>query len=283
MARSIAQIQAQIIAFKNAQPDLAGLNSTSNRAIWLLWTFITASAIGIFEQLLDAYVAIIEAIVGRSAAASVLWVQDKMFKFQYSATDPQIVQLIETVPQYPTVDAALRITTACSVTTDTSNAVNIKLAKGNPYVAFSGPELSAAQDYINTIGVAGINYVAQSLDADKIFIDALIYYKGQYSAVIKLNVIATLNAYLQRLSIINFNGSLKMSDLEQIIRNVEGVNDVVLNNVRGRADTTAFAFSTYFIQNTALINRLWNSTAGYIVQETTGGQTFSDSLQFVAQ
>jgi hypothetical protein len=283
MARTVAQIQAQIIAYKNAQSDLAGLNSTSHRAIWLLWTFVTASAIAILEQLIDLYITTIEAIVARSAAASNLWVQYKFFQFQYDATDPQVIQLIDTIPQYPTVDATKRIITACSVTTDINNTVNIKVAKSNPYVALSNPEKSAAQSYIDTIGVAGITYTVISLNADKIYIEADIYYQGQYSAVIQTNVINVLNAYFQQLSLVNFNGSIKMSDLEAVIRNVTGVNDVVLKNVKGRADATAFSFGTYFIQNTAVVNRIWNSTAGYIVQENTSGQTFTNSLNFISQ
>lgn len=293
MARTIAQIQAQIIAQIAATPELGYYDdvnvwhniteNTSARAIWRLWTWIQATAIGIFEQLIDLYIVVIEAIVARSSAASTLWVQDKMFKFQYDATTPQIVQLIDTVPQYPEVDANKRIITACSVTTDVNNTVNVKVAKSSPFVKLVALEKSAAQSYINTIGVAGITYVVISEDADKIYIQADIYYQGQYSTVIQANVIATLNAYLQTLSVVNFNGSLKMSDLEGVIRNVEGVNDVVLKNVKGRPDATAFGFGTYFIQNSTIVQRLWNSFAGYIIQETTAGQTFADSLTFIAQ
>lgn len=283
MARTVAEIQAEIIAYKEAQADLAGLTSTSHRAIWILWTFVVASAIAIFEQLQDLYLATVEAVVARSAGASFLWVQDKFFKFQYSATDPQVIQLIDTVPQYPVVNEALRIITACSVTSSVSNEVNIKVAKEDPYTALSGPELSAAQSMIDTIGVAGIIYNVISLAADKIYINANVYYKGQYSSVIEDLVITALNNYLQTLSKINFNGEIKMSDLEGVIRVVEGVNDVVMLNVKGRADAVVFASGTYFIQNSTLVTRLWNPAAGYIVQEDTAGQTFADSLNFISQ
>ena len=283
MARTVQQIQAQIIAYKNAQPDLAGLTSTSHRAIWLLWTFVIASAIAIFEQLQDLYLATMEALVARSAPASALWLQKKFFEFQYSATDPQIIQLIDTVPTYPVVDVNKRIITACSVTSPASNIVNIKVAKSNPFVALSGLELTAAQSMIDTIGVAGIGYTVISLDADRIYIKANIYYKGQYSAVILDLVKTALNNYFQTLSQTNFNGSIKMVDIEGVIRNTEGVNDVVLVDVKGRANATAFALGTYFVQNQTLVSRLWNPAAGYIIEEDTVGQTFADSLTFISQ
>lgn len=283
MARTIAQIQAEIIAYKEAQPELAALASTSHRAIWRLWTFVIATAIAIEEQLTDIYISVIEALVARSSAASSLWIQDKMFKFQYDATDPQIIQLIDTVPVYPTVSESKRITTACSVTTSVNSSVEIKVAKSNPFKAFDGSQLVAAQNYIDTIGVAGINYTVISLAPDRIYIDANVYYNGQYSAVISTNVIAALDDYFQTLSQINFNGSLKMSDLEAVIRNVTGVTDVILNNVIGRADSVAFGSGTYYIQNSAIILRQFSPVAGYMIQEDTSGQTFADSLTFISQ
>ena len=283
MARTIAQIQAQIIATKQAQPELAGLTSTSKRAIWNLWTFVIATCIGIFEQLLDSFLTNVETQVNASAGASILWLQAKMFQFQYDATIPQVVQLINTVPQYPVVDATKQIITACSVTSSLSNQVTIKVAKSNPYVALVSAELTAAQSYINTIGAAGISYTVISLNPDKLYVQASIYYQGQYSTVIQKNVIDAINSFLQNLSITNFNGSMKISDLEGVIRNVAGVNDVILNNVKGRDDASTFANGVDLVLNNTVISRQWDTVAGYIVQETTSGKTFADSLIFIAQ
>jgi hypothetical protein len=280
MARKVEVIQAEIIAFKEAQPELATLSSSSKRAIWLLWTFVIASAIAIFEQLQDLYLAAVEAVVARSAAASNLWVQDKMFKFQYSSNIPQIIQLINTVPQYPVVNENLRIITACSVKRSANLAVNIKVAKGNTYQKLDAPELAAAQSHINIIGVAGINYTVISLDPDRLYIAADIFYAGQYSAVIKALVIQTIVDYLQLLSKVNFDGSLKMSDLEGTIRNISGVNDVILKEVKGRPLGGAY---TALIQGTSIISRVWDPVAGYAVQEDTVGSTFLDTLNFIAQ
>ena len=283
MSRSISQIQAQIIATKQAQPELAGLTSTSKRAIWNLWTFVIATCIGIFEQLLDSFLTNVETQVNASAGASILWLQAKMFQFQYDATIPQVVQLINTVPQYPVVDATKQIITACSVTSSLSNQVTIKVAKSNPYVALVSAELTAAQSYINTIGAAGISYTVISLNPDKLYVQASIYYQGQYSTVIQQNVIDAINSFLQNLSITNFNGSMKISDLEGVIRNVAGVNDVILNNVKGRDDASTFANGVDLVLNNTVISRQWDTVAGYIVQETTSGKTFADSLIFIAQ
>ena len=39
----------------------------------------------------------------------------------------------------------------------------------------------------------------------------------------------------------DFNGQLKISDLEFLIRSVTGVNDCLINDIKMRADSTAFA------------------------------------------
>jgi len=289
MARTIAEIQQQIIDAKNAEADLAGLTSDSHRAIWRLWTFVIATAIAIHEQLLDLYLSALEAVVAKSAAASTLWVQAKMFAFQYDATTPQVAVLTDLTIEYPVVDATKRIITACSVTTDINNVVRIKVAKGSPFEALSTNEKDAAQAYINMIGAAGITYTLTSDSPDKIYIAAEIFYQGQYSAVIQQAVIDGINSYLQGLSVVNFNGSLKMTDLEAVIRNVPGVNDVIMQDVIGRADSptpadpTANPNGVYYIQNTATAQRLFNPAAGYIVEETVTGYTFADSLTFTAQ
>jgi len=224
-----------------------------------------------------------------TSAASPLWVQDKMFKFQYSVTDPQVIQLIDTVPQYPVVDPTKRIITGCSVTTAIDSTVNIKVAKGNPYVSLDALELAAAQSMITTIGIAGVDYVVTSGNADRLYISADVYYKGQYSAIIAQTTKDTLDAYFQTLSQINFNGSLKMTDLENTIRSITGVNDVVLINVVGRPDSPTPAnpltnpYGVYYIQNKTTMNRLFNPSAGYIIGEDVAGYTFLDSINFIAQ
>jgi hypothetical protein len=101
-----------------------------------------------------------------------------------------------------------------------------------------------------------------------------------YSTVIKANVITAINNYLANL---DFGGNVKISDLETAILGVVGVTDVVLRNVRARKDATAFVDATYLVQDNAIIGRLWPTQAGYIVEETTAGQTFTDSLNFISE
>lgn len=292
MARTTEQINTQIVSTLVAQ--FAAINITidptkwSKRNIMRLFCYTFAVCTAYLEQLSDSLRTSIEDTASKAAAANALWIQLKMFEFQYSATDPQVLQLIDTIPQYPVVDETLRIITACSVTSTAPNQVTIKVASGEanettPFFKLDSTQVAAAQSYINLLGTAGIQYTVVSLDPDKLYIDADIYYSGQYSAVISANVISSIVSFLHTLSITNFNGALKMTDLENLIRNVEGVNDVVLNNVRIRENTAVFAAGVDLILNRTVLQRLWNPIAGYIEEETTSGKTFADSLNFIAE
>jgi hypothetical protein len=279
MARTIEQIQAGIIADIQATPELAEANSTSRRAIWRLFTFVQASAILLLEQIIDVFTAENDLKISKAIPATASWLNAKVFEFQYSATNPQIVQLVNFAPAYPVTDTSLRLITRCAVVTTIANQVIIKVAKSEPPTALTSTELSSLQSYINNIGIVGVSYNCQSLASDKLFIDAEVYYDGQYSNVISATVIDAINTFLARLS---FNGVLKVSDIELAIRNVVGVNDVLLKNIKMRSDATPFVNGTFLVQNNTVISRLFPTASGYIVGETTTGNTFTDKLTFIA-
>ncbi len=287
MARKVEEINAFNVAQLVANFAAIGVTidptQWSKRNLLREMFFAVATGQATLEQLQDVFQQTIEGIADRAPAASPKWIQDKMFKFQYSATNPQIIALVDTIPVYPVVDPTLRIITACSVTSSVSLEELIKVAKGTPFAPLSTPEKDAAQGYINTIGTAGINYIVISLDSDKIYINADIYYQGQYSSVIQANMIAAIEAWFVLLATVDFNGAAEMSDLEGIMKAVPGVNDVVLKNVRGRADADPYSAGIDLILNTAIIYRKWNTISGYVGQETDPGHTFADSLNFIPE
>lgn len=281
MARSVSEIQQQMLDNIAADDTLGTLlTSTSKRAIYRLWTYIVAVAINALEQLMDIFTADVEATAAAAAPATPSWLQAQIFKFQYDANVPQVVQLINFAPAYPVVDESLQIITRCSVTTNLSNNVLVKVATGEPPAALSSPQLASLQSYLAEIGIAGVVYNVISSAADKLYVQANVYYQGQYSAVIKADVIQAIDNYLAS---IPFNGQVKITDIEDAITSVEGVTDVVLVNVRARADGTVFASGSYLVQNQQTISRLWGTVAGYMVGETTTGNTLADSLNFIAE
>lgn len=288
MARSTATIQQQILDNISADATLGTLlTSTSKRAIYNLLAFIISVAINVLEQLIDIFTANVESVAAAAAPATAAWLQAQILKFQYSSANPQIIQYTAGgAPYYPVVDATLQLITRCSVTTTLANTVLVKVATGSPPAALSSTQLNALQAYVNPpngIGIAGISYAVTSGNPDQLYIQANIYYQGQYSGIISPNVIAAVGAYL---AAIPFNGQVKLSDLEIAMRNVAGVNDVVFVNVSARADSTSFGSGTYLVQGGLEISRLWNTVAGYIIPETSTtpvDNTLSGTLNFIAE
>jgi len=280
MARTADQIQKEIIAAVESTTELSGLTSQSRRSIWRLFTYVVAFIQSVFEQKTDLFKSEIEGIVDRAAPNTAAWIQDRVFKFQYDAITPQVIDLVNLVPTYPTINTDLQIVTRCSVKADLSNNVKIKVAKSEPPVALSNAEKSALQDYVTTIGCAGINYLVSSATSDKLYVEADVYYQGQYSAIIADNVIAAIEAFLAALP---FDGQLLVSDLERTIRTTTGVKDVVLKNVKARANGTLLSNASSLVASNALVARSWNTVAGYIVGEDTSGSTLADTLTFIPQ
>ena len=281
MARSIQTIVALLDAEQAAQTGLSGLNSPSTTAIFKLWKYIVATQMFLQETLWDIYKAALELTISKAAVGTSAWLQDKVLKFQYDATTPQVLSVgSDFSVNYTTVDTTKQIITRAAVNRTVQRTVLVKVAKSDPPVALSGPELSSLNGYLDDICFAGVNYVATSLVSDKLYLKANVYYDGQYSSTISDAVISAVNVYLAALP---FDGKIKLSAIVDSIQTVTGVNDVVLEDVAVRADATAFASKTYMVQGNTTLIPLYQLAAGYIIEETTASNTFTDTLTFTPQ
>lgn len=288
MARTVQTINNEIVT--NLVTQCAAVGTTIDPNTWssrnlirlICWTIATIQAVS--EQLQDLSIAKMQAIQDVSAAGTAQWLQDAAFKFQYSATTPQNLTVVGGVMQYPVINESLRIVTACAVSVSVSNQVLVKAAKGSTTLAkLSALELAALDGYISQKGTAGIVYNVVSLDPDKIYIEAEIIYNSLFSSVISANVIAAINNYLFTLSKTRFGGDILMSDLEVLIRGVEGVNDVKFERVSLRYDSQTLFGGIDLTLASTVINRKYVMAAGYAVEETTAGNTFTDTLTFTAE
>ena len=280
MARTVAQIQAQMDAEQALQPELSGLNSISQVAIYTLWKYVMSVIIFFEESLWDLLKTEIETTISTAVVGTDEWVKQEALKFQYSTVTPQVVQLVDFVPSYNPVDETLQIITRASVATLVSQTVSVKVAKSDPPVKLAALELSSFEAYLDDIGFAGVRFNVQSLDADLMFLEAEIFYDGQYASTISADVIAAINLYLANLP---FDGFIRISDVEDAIQSVTGVIDIVIDNLALRADGVPFGSKVFLVQNkTTLTNKLLTAS-GYAIEEDTAGETFTDKLTFTPE
>jgi len=274
MARSISTIKETVIVEKNAQPtiNVIPLAEEGGSRVGILNAIADVFAIcqNIQEQLFDDYKSEIELTVSNAIPGTEAYLQKKIFEFQYDATTAQHVEIIDYIPQYATVDESLQIITRASVQSIGNGRITIKVAKSDPPVALAAGELTAFEQYMKNIIPAGPYLTVFSDTADKLYIDAEVFYDGQYVDSIQASVELALKNYVDTLP---FDGVVLNSKIQDAIQAVEGVNDVVLNEVRARRDSVAFASAT-------TVTRQWLTVAGYIVEETTGSNTWADTITY---
>lgn len=276
MALSVATIKAQIQNIKNTYPEIAGIlfaeEGGSKVGSFNLEADTIAQCIAIQGQLFDAYQTELSGIADSAVPTTDEWVQSEIFKFQYSATSPQYVQLINLVPTYPVVDETLRIITRCSAVTLGNGIVSVKVAAGASPIALSTPQKTALLAYCKIVFGGGVVISLLTANADRLYLSANIYYDGQFTSSIQSDVEASINAYLSTLP---FNGVVVKSDIEVAIKNTLGVSDVTINIMAGRkGDDSYVGLDT---------GRKWMTYAGYIIEEDDAGHTFADSIIYTAE
>lgn len=285
MARSIATIQQQLTDGLVSAAAAVGWTLTPSE--WStydykkLFIYVVAVCMATFEQLWDAFTADTEALIATAAPQTKAWFQAQMFKFQYSATDPQQVQLDTTTlaPYYPTINTDYQVIKYASVNTGGLGTTLIKIAGAGP-AALDSFTVSAAQSYVDTIANPGLTYYVSSSNADQIYIEAQVYYIGMYSAVILGYIKASIANYLQN---IPFDGVVSLIDLEIAIRKTQGVNNVVMQNVQIRTDAQAFGDGINLVVANTVVLRQLQTVAGYVILETTTGHQISESLTLIAE
>jgi hypothetical protein len=292
MARTINEIETKFDEAQAAEAGLAGLNSPSQTAIFTLWKYICSLCQLFLEQLIDFKKVEIEEVVKSAPVGSEPWLQAKVFEFQYDSVVPQVLDLVDFAPQYNPVDVTKRIISRCSVKTTAYKTVRVLVAKSEPPVALSGAEKTALQAYLTNggdgtfvnrgraLGFAGVTYLADSFNPDRLYLRGSVYYNGQYSSTIQASVITAINAYMAKLPFVD--GSLSLLGISDAIQGALGVSDILMADIAVRADSTSFGSKTYLRQNQLDIITIYPTYAGYIVEEDTVGETFSDQLTFIA-
>lgn len=283
MARPTAVIYQQLIAQKNAQANLSGLNSTSQVSIWNLLIWLVAAAQNIYEQLCDVFQTNLETITTNAPVFSAAWYQQQLLNFQYSASNPQVVSVSPTYAvAYAVINTSLRILTQVAVIPISNGLVTIKLASNSTPIETAFPGSTAAvKSFLSAIGVPGTQFNIVSQSADYITCMCTVYYDASYSGVITANLQAAYNSFL---AAIPFNGTFNVSDLEAALKAVPGVKDVVIGTLYAQVASDSYVGINYLVEtisgNPTLIERNWATQAGYAIDNPAS--TFTSNVILLA-
>lgn len=280
MARTVDQNIVLMDDEQATHTELVTLNSPSQTADYTLWKGVVATVQVTQENLLDALTDEINTEINSTFTGTPAWIQGQVFKFQYSATLPQILQLINFAPSYAVVDETLRVVTQCSVQTDLNKVVNIKVNKGvvGFLTALDVLEYGSLQGYLNSIMFAGVGFNLVNLDPDMCMIEGDVYYDGQYTSTIQSAMESAIATFMAS---IPYDGVLYVSEIEKAMKAVTGVKDVKLERVIAHLDSVPIGSATdLFNLSTGYNGRVYNFGAGAIVPETTATWTLSDRITY---
>lgn len=233
MARTIETIYEEIISEKESREELNALDSNSITAIWRLWAFITATVIFTLETFFDLFRSEVEGIISTQKPGSILWYRNICLGYK-----PGVALVVENGRVgYPQESSEIPALIAqCSVR-EAADGLVIKVAKdaGGELLPLSTEEQNSFSAFLAAVKYAGTSVRVINSPAEQLRIYAIVYYdpllitpEGTLINTSIKPVEISIQAYLRNLP---FDGRLKISTLMDKILEVEGVSDVLINEV----------------------------------------------------
>jgi hypothetical protein len=212
MAKTVQQIYNELVAEKATKPELAGLNSSSQTAIFTLWLWVVAFAHKLLYDMWDVTKNDISQIASQ--------------------------QIIGTKPWYiglaTSWTGGSKAITACWVV-EVLNSLDKKLimkvantTAGVGYANLSDADLSGLKVYIASKKVIGTDIDIISQTADLLWLKLSIKYIG-VQAVVEAAVKAHIKNYLANLP---FGSQLSITVLANSVFSVSGVLDVIIDDAQ---------------------------------------------------
>lgn len=232
MARTIAEIEAQIIAQIATYPSLASVfTSTSSVSRWRMLVSVAAFVAWQIENLFDILRIEIDTRIKEAKPPTALWLVQECYKFQYG--DPLIV--VDGKYQYENINETLQIIKRASIKKETAFA-QLKVARldGTTIRALTIPQMTAFTYYVNEIIPPGSNIQLLSLEADWLWLSMNVYYNPLFLADdVKARVITALEAHIAS---VRFDGFFIKSKIVDAVQAVDGVNDVDFYSFKAKPD-----------------------------------------------
>lgn len=262
MARTISEIQAEIIAAKEADANLAVLTSQSKTAIWVLWTYVVAVGIWTLEKLFDSHKSEVQTIIYNMKPHSLPWYANKAKDFEYGQDLPPDTDKYDNTGLTDEEIEESKIVAYASVTEADRN-LRVKVAKdgGTDLEPLEAQELASFSEYMNRIKDAGVFLTIESLPADSLRLNLDIYYNPLVMDSFGARIDGTASqpvkdAITQYLKNLPFNGVLVSAYLIDALQAVDGVVIPVLRDGVMWCKYGTFDFEPYPV--------MYQTDAGYI-------------------
>lgn len=227
MARSITTIFNAIIAAKEANSALDGLDTTSVTSVYRQWAWITATVHYVIETMLDLFRVEMQVMLASLKPGSLLWYQATCKAFQLGDD----LTWINGQWAYAVIDTTKQIIAQCSVS-EGERGLIIKVAKqaGAELSPLSAGELASFTAYVAKMKFAGTKVVIVNSAANLLNIDLTVYYSplllSQTGELISDGSYPINDAIQAYLAALPFNGRLMLTALVDAIQKASGVEDL---------------------------------------------------------
>jgi len=273
---STAEIQEEIL--KKVNSEMPELTSDSKYAVYRLWAFVVASVIFLFKKDIEHDKKKLEEYTSQNKYGRVQWYVKLVYAFKlgyawrFNETTGDLDYLkYKDYPEGTDLNPIKRVSVT-EVSED--NSLVVKVATENSegeLVKIPDEMLLQLKNYLEDGKVAGTRIALRSLNADLIIISANIYYDGIYSLEeVKENLKKALNDY--RLGF-DFSGKILKNDILRVMRDAEGVSDVVLSEIRGKQGDINNSFDREYLVQSGYFN--YSDTA---LSENDDVESFSYSM-----
>lgn len=230
MARSIQDIQQEILRAKENEPTLAELNSTSKVSVWRLWVYIMAFAIHTLERIFDQHRKEVAEALSEQKPHTARWYRNKALAFQYGFNlIPDTDKFNNQGKTEDEVEGSKIVKYSAVVESETESRLIVKIAteQGGELHPISQGQKASFEAYMQEIKDAGvkittINYLPDILKLQmKIYRDPLVLDENGQSILTGEKPVETaIKEYLKQLP---FNGELVLAHLVDALQKVEGV------------------------------------------------------------
>jgi len=231
MARSVNTIFNSILAAKEANADLAVINTSSKTSIYRLWAWITATAMFTVETFFDLLPAELKGILASQKSARLLWYRWIAMQFQFG--DALQVSDYGAV-SYSNIDTTKQIIKQCNAV-ESGDGIILKIATidtNNALCPLSTEQLNAFSVYIAKVKIAGTHVFIRNRQADKIKIAGIVYFNPLImrpdGTLISDNSRPVDNVSTDFLRNLLFDGLLRRTDIISTVKTATGVVDFKL-------------------------------------------------------
>lgn len=230
MARTIQDIQQEILRAKDNEPALAELNSTSKVAVWRLLIYIMAFVIHTLERIFDQHKKEVAEALSELKPHTARWYRNKALAFQYGFDMiPDTDKFNNQGKTEDEIEISKIVKYSAVVESETESRLIVKIAteQGGELQPISQGQKASFDAYMNEIKDAGvrittINYLPDILKLKmKIYRDPLVLDENGMS--IRTGEKPVEKAIKEYLTQLPFNGELVLAHLVDALQQVEGV------------------------------------------------------------